>query len=94
MNKSVLISLKENEKLFSHFMENSYYIKDLNRKVIEHMLKSKDNTSTAFIEYYKKAKKIKGNTNYWLKVEKLAKEEDAELNYILKGLEHLGLIVG
>ena len=31
MNKSVLISLKENEKLFSHFMENSYYIKDLNR---------------------------------------------------------------
>ena len=32
MNKSVLISLKENEKLFSHFMENSYYIKDLNPK--------------------------------------------------------------
>ena len=31
MTKSVLISLKENEKLFSHFMENSYYIKDLNR---------------------------------------------------------------
>ena len=31
MNKSVLISLKENEKLFSHFMENPYYIKDSNR---------------------------------------------------------------
>ena len=31
MNKSVLVTLKENEKLFSHFMENSYYIKDLNR---------------------------------------------------------------
>ncbi len=31
MNKYVLLKLKENEKLFSHFMENSYYIKVLNR---------------------------------------------------------------
>lgn len=31
MNKYVLLKLKENEKLFSHFMENSYYIKLLNR---------------------------------------------------------------
>lgn len=31
MNKYVLLKLKENEKLFSHFMENSYYIKMLNR---------------------------------------------------------------
>ncbi|HPX84962.1 MAG TPA: hypothetical protein PLR16_06845 [Bacilli bacterium] len=69
-------------------------IKDLNHRVIEHMMKNKSDTSTEFIEYYKKAKKIKSNTDYWLKVEKLAKEEDAELNYILKGLEHLGLIVG
>ena len=69
-------------------------IKNLNRKVIEHMLKSKDNTSTEFIEYYKKARRIKSNTDYWLKVEKLAKDEETELNYIMKGLEHLGLIVG
>ena len=69
-------------------------IKELNHKVIEHMAKSKSDTSTKFIEYYKKARKIKNNAEYWLKVEKLAKEEDAELNYILKGLEHLGLIVG
>lgn len=31
MNKYVLLKLKENEKLFSHFIENSYYIKVLNR---------------------------------------------------------------
>ncbi|MCK9577026.1 MAG: hypothetical protein M0R51_14075 [Clostridia bacterium] len=89
---TVYIDVMLNTLLDFDFSVND--IKDLNRKVIEHMLKSKDNTSTAFIEYYKKAKKIKGNTDYWLKVEKLAKEEDAELNYILKGLEHLGLIVG
>ena len=31
MNKYVPLKLKENEKLFSHFMETSYYIKVLNR---------------------------------------------------------------
>ena len=68
-------------------------IKNLNRKVIEHMLKSKDNTSTEFIEYYKKARRIKSNTDYWLKVEKLVKDEETELNYIMKGLEHLRLLI-
>lgn len=68
-------------------------IKELNHKVIEHMLKSKDNTSTEFIEYYKKARRIKSNTDYWLKVEKLVKDEETELNYIMKGLEHLGLLI-
>lgn len=31
MNKETLIKLKENPKLFDHFINNSYYIKDLNR---------------------------------------------------------------
>ena len=31
MNKETLIKLKENSKLFDHFINNSYYIKDLNR---------------------------------------------------------------
>lgn len=68
-------------------------IKDLNRRVIEHMMKNKSDTSTEFIEYYKKARRIKSNTDYWLKVEKLVKDEETELNYIMKGLEHLGLLI-
>ena len=31
MNKELLIKFKENEKLFDHFKEHSYYIKYLNR---------------------------------------------------------------
>lgn len=31
MNRAILIKLKENQKLFEHFKEHSYFIKDINR---------------------------------------------------------------
>ena len=57
------------------------------------MMKNKSDTSTEFIEYYKKSKKLRNNDEYWSRVNKLAKDEETELNYIMKGLEHLGLLI-
>ncbi len=68
-------------------------IKELNHSVVEHMKKKNCNISTDFIEYYKKSRKLKNKTDYWTKVEMKAKQEEADLNYILKGLEHLDLLI-
>lgn len=68
-------------------------IDKLNHQIVNHIIKNGGGTTTDFIAFYQKAKLLKGKKEFWQLVKTRAESETAELDYILKGLDHLGLIV-
>lgn len=68
-------------------------IDKLNHQIVNHIIKNGGGTTTDFIAFYQKVKLLKGKKEFWQLVKTRAESETAELDYILKGLDHLGLIV-